>query len=417
MRNAIRALRKSRDGAVAPTVALSLFGLIAVGGIAFDYARLAGMDTELQTAADQAALAAATQLDGGANARNRATAAANDLLRNLTLFADAQGATAGDTRRIAIPTVVFINLITKRPTRRAVAPTDANAKVVIVTAGARRASYAFTPIVGALNSGMISAQAVASLSSAICKIPPLMICAPNTNYPSATDLGKGILLKPGGGGAWVPGDYGFLDFGNGASGVKINLGKNNDAAACSNNDAGTPTEPGNKASVTKALNSRFDLYPASASNCDPSTGDYCPSENVVKDLAFTETIDVKVKSTDPVPSNPGCGAAGAKRDKGDNNVDRNGLVQGTVPKGFPRDTCHINGSCTTNFGNGTWDATAYVASNHSGTTVAAIAATMGKTAATLSRWDVYSWELADKTNRLSPLNKDVTANPFHTKIG
>src|SRR6185503_18824901 len=56
-------LIRSQDAAVAPTVAISLFGLIAVGGIAFDYARLAAMDSELQAAADQAALAAATQLD------------------------------------------------------------------------------------------------------------------------------------------------------------------------------------------------------------------------------------------------------------------------------------------------------------------------------------------------------------------
>ena len=34
-----------------------------VGGLAFDYARMASLDTELQDAADQAALAAASQLD------------------------------------------------------------------------------------------------------------------------------------------------------------------------------------------------------------------------------------------------------------------------------------------------------------------------------------------------------------------
>ena len=59
-------LWRSASGSVAPTVALSLVALIAVGGIAFDYARMASLDTELQQAADQAALAAATQLDGSA---------------------------------------------------------------------------------------------------------------------------------------------------------------------------------------------------------------------------------------------------------------------------------------------------------------------------------------------------------------
>src|SRR5687767_5111633 len=63
-------------GAVAPTVALSLFALIAVGGLAFDYARMASMDTELQGAADQAALAAASQLTGDAGACARAARAA-----------------------------------------------------------------------------------------------------------------------------------------------------------------------------------------------------------------------------------------------------------------------------------------------------------------------------------------------------
>src|SRR5512134_74180 len=76
------------SGAVAPTVALSLFALIGAGGIAFDYARLASLDTELQNAADQAALAAATQLDGESGACARAAAAAAGLLSNETLFAN-----------------------------------------------------------------------------------------------------------------------------------------------------------------------------------------------------------------------------------------------------------------------------------------------------------------------------------------
>ena len=83
----LRKFRQSEGAAVAPTVALALFALIAAGGLAFDFARMANLDTELQTAADQAALAAASQLDGAANARNRATTAANSLISNPTRFA------------------------------------------------------------------------------------------------------------------------------------------------------------------------------------------------------------------------------------------------------------------------------------------------------------------------------------------
>ena len=78
-----------RSAAVAPTVALSMFALIGAGGIAFDYARLATLDTEMQNAADQAALAAATQLDQQSGAVARATAAAQALLTNQTLMAAA----------------------------------------------------------------------------------------------------------------------------------------------------------------------------------------------------------------------------------------------------------------------------------------------------------------------------------------
>ena len=71
----VRDLWRSDRAAVAPLTAMSLFALIAAGGVAFDYARLAAMDTELQQAADQAALAAATQLDRADGAQARAATA------------------------------------------------------------------------------------------------------------------------------------------------------------------------------------------------------------------------------------------------------------------------------------------------------------------------------------------------------
>src|SRR5215212_3051759 len=97
MRSMLAKLANDVSGAVAPTVALSLVALIAAGGIAFDYARLAAMDTELQNAADQAALAAATQLDGETGAANRAIAAAQSLVANQTRLANDGGGVAVQT--------------------------------------------------------------------------------------------------------------------------------------------------------------------------------------------------------------------------------------------------------------------------------------------------------------------------------
>src|SRR6478609_4668476 len=90
-----------RSAAVAPTVALSMFALIGAGGIAFDYATL---DTEMQNAADQAALAAATQLDQEAGSVARATAAAQNLLVNQAIMANDGNANG---LAVTIPSVVF----------------------------------------------------------------------------------------------------------------------------------------------------------------------------------------------------------------------------------------------------------------------------------------------------------------------
>jgi Flp pilus assembly protein TadG len=161
----------SDKAAVAPTVALSLFALLGVGGIAFDYARLAAMDTELQNAADQAALAAATQLDGTADAATRAVAAAQSLLSNQTRFANDGGtmtvATGQDiTTRNAAGAIVSSGTRVTFYTTKAHAESDTNgfavtaanagtlAKFVKIDVTGRTANYVLTPVVEAISSGV-----------------------------------------------------------------------------------------------------------------------------------------------------------------------------------------------------------------------------------------------------------------------
>jgi Flp pilus assembly protein TadG len=423
-----RDLLKHVRGAVAPTVALSLFALIGVGGIAFDYAHLANLDTELQQAADQAALAAATQLDGSDASRNRATAAAQSLLRNTTFFASDAGTDASDERKVTVATVNFYQSYDDATdTYGDPASNDSNARVVQVIVGGRRADYALTPVVGAITSGTIDAEAAATLAAAVCNVPPLMMCVPTpaADFPLAADIGKGVLLQPGPNvGFWAPGDYGYLDFGDGASGVKINLGRNNETAGCVNTSDGIPTEPGNKASVTDALNSRFDLYPVASSNCDPTTGDYCPAENVHKDLAKSYELEVDGDAPGPgvtPPANPvttgtaACGQNPQKLVDTNNQTDTDGLSMGTAPPGLPRDSMHIAGS-TSKFGDGVWNRDGYLGPTH-GTNAATVATAVGKTAATLTRYDVYKWELdpATRATRLAKKAFDVTESPIPFK--
>jgi Flp pilus assembly protein TadG len=420
MRSLAKHLWSEESGAIAAVYALALPALIAVGAIAFDYSRLASMDTELQNAADQAALAAVSQLDGGTDAIARATSAAQNMVVNKTLFAN-DGNVSG--RNITVPTLVFYSAYnsatdagTLVDSSKSVAIQSASAKFVQVTVGARKAVYALTPIVSLLNSGDIAASAVAGLGSGICQVPPLMFCAPTNDFPTSSDIGKGVRLQPGPTtGAWAPGDYGYLDFGNGASGLSTNLASNQSNQGCFDNSGGIQTEPGNKASVTKALNSRFDIYEPSVSACDPSTGDYCPAANVRKDFARKEVFAYKnlaypVNAGNPnpplpanYPTNAICGTTPAAPAA---TVALSLFDQNVAANGFTRDTCHIDSTCTTNFGNGTWGVSAYFSANHPSATV--------PTGAAATRYSVYKWELADQVNRMAA--KEVSSDAATFKI-
>ena len=186
---------------MAPIVALSLIALIAVGGIAFDFAHVAAMDTELQDAADHAALAAATQLDGSDGAQDRATTAAQSLITNKTRFAATD---ADHDRNVGIATVTFYSAYTS-PTSNTAATGDADSNFVQVEVDTRTANYAFTPIVAAFHNSL-KAKAVAGVSSAVCGVVPFFICNPvepvnNTDVhlpPGGVDPGTGVIMAQGG---------------------------------------------------------------------------------------------------------------------------------------------------------------------------------------------------------------------------
>jgi len=389
-------LIRSQDAAVAPTVAISLFGLIAIGGIAFDYARLAAMDSELQAAADQAALAAATQLDQKSDAITRSTDAANNLIQNNSRFAS--------DRSTLSATLNFYDTYTQS-SDSGHATTDATkARFVQVTLSSRQANYSLTPVIALFNSGGISAHAIAGMGSAICKVPPLMICNPREgsnpdDFPNSSDIGKGLKLEAGGGGAWAPGNYGYLDFGAGAHALEQALGANSDVENCISSDQ-ISTKPGNTASATDALNTRFDIFENGLTNyCDPSAGNCSPSLNARKDVVHTQiTAGAKGKA-------PNCGFATGSdpwtlpsTEYAPDPTTRTSVTPTNM--GMPRDICHAvssNGDCQGNanrFGDGNWDRTLYFTVNHNPSDLSAAASWAGKTSTTLTRYDVYKWELA-----------------------
>ena len=428
----VRRLWKDADGAIAPMVALSLFALIAVGGIAFDYARLAAMDTELQQAADQAALAAATQLDRTDGAEDRASAVIQDsddnkrLAANFTRFASGKGA-------VEITGVTFCKAFDDGNPDTAAACTpatgDSDAVFVIVNTEIRTADYAFTPIVAAF-SGSSEASAVAGVQSSICNVAPLLVCVADNDFPTDADIGRGVRLKPLDG---ISGNYGLLDFGQGTPAVTAAL-LGHGLNGCQNADD-NQTEPGTKTPVTDAINTRMDVYAKNNPNvwsnktgplCNTADGTGCPAANTSKDMVVFLTV-TKKNTTTP-PATPAC-PADPKSGGNVFDIPASGATDtsGSPVKGFSRDNCHYTDTCAAsgiakNFGDGNWDRATYFADHHPGQLAAAATwagkdatATTGPTA--LTRYDVYRWENDDPANRLTPKSFVTTVKTPPDKNG
>lgn len=412
---------RNEAGAVASTYALALVGLIAVGGVAFDYGRLAAMDSELQNGADQAALAGVTQLDGKSGACTRAAAAAVSLVTNTTRVASGSSAItiASESACDATGSVRFW----QDKDRATAASTDANAHFIEVQVASRSVNYAFTPITGLLV-GTANAAAMAGLGSSVCKVPPLMICNPDPGNPfnAAGRIGQGVQATGHGNdrnasnppntvSAWGPGDFGFLEVGAGQNSDLVKaLAFGTTTLDCAPINGSYP-ETGNPQSLYDAVNTRFDIYDFSSGNGTPLAPCFsgsCPAAlNVVKDVVKKDisTNSNKCKLGNNAWELPADDKQFWPKASPDADTDGDGLstYNNTVHSasieamGLPRDLCHYSSfgtACTGGaggrFGDGTWARGDYFSKNHPGGERPA-------NSSTITRYNTYLWEI-DQNN-------------------
>lgn len=432
---AIRKFGDDENGAIAPLYALSLFGLVAMAGVGFDYARVMALDSELQNAADQAALAAASQLDGKTDSIIRAIQATNATFAsstsdyvNTTRLSNIDDDSDGSTRPITQITYTFWeDYVNDAPVRVVSEQSTASnaatkAKIVQVVIGNRQVRYALTPIVGAI-AGNAGASAMATLNSAYCKVPPLMFCAPNANFGAKNssgetpDRGTGMIFHmlpnnksgPDSGDAedvdLVPGIFGFLDFPypspvSGSPNTSLGWEVTNPSCTGENVDS----EPGVRAPEAGALATRFDI----GSDCTAG-GTFCPAANTTKNRVYRISNNVAPDSF-TCPANPISGNKSATEANGGGE----GWVEMSDPDlagasnpGYPRDTSH-NG----NIGNKNWNIAGYFQANY-GPSATVGSVTGGALDATATRYDVYKWQ-RDNPSSLQPrLIKSVgTSNPY-----
>lgn len=380
----MRALQRfvqDQSGAVAALTGMALIGLVAIGGLAFDVSRAMALRAELESAVDAAALAGATQLDGGADAIGRASAAAqNSLVSNRAIMADTYEA------NVLIGGISFLSAFD--PNVATTVSTDA--RFIRIDLPARPRGLVFGALTGAAGFNA-TAHAVAGYGTAICKVPPLMICNPDEatspTFNGDAYIGRSLLLTPppSGSNPWGPGNFGFLSVGSGAADVKNAMGRNPPLTECFGATAQTQT--GNIASADDWFNTRFDIYKSSAGG----------NKN---DPFFAPAMNTMVG---------GKTAAGGGACSPAISAPSNSCLDATPIAGgmsFPLDCGQTSANVV---GTGDWNVAKYFATNHSGINPANApevpAGAVGSGWAAYgpppavatgkpTRYQVYEWELA-----------------------
>ena len=350
-RSSLTRFRRAEDGTAAILWAISLVVVFAFAALAFDIGRLGATQSELQSFADNVALAAAGELDGKSDAVTRAQAAAANLISDSQTFANGDQALAGTVDY----TLTFYASLpaddTAPMTDVTTDPADAVYAEVVVTP--HSVSTVFRAATNALLGGAgggaaaVGATAVAGYTQEACDITPLMFCLP-PGFTASEQIGTMINLRSGGGGsAWGPGNFGFLDpeggVGDtcdgltGANLYRCLVGAELNITQCVS-QRGVDMRTGQQVGLAEAFNVRFGIYRATMNN-EKNNPTFSPAPNVISGV---------------LPDNPNsCNWA-------------NPAASDAVA--LPKDSCFATGTCAhgNRFGNGVWDYAGYIAANHGG---------------------------------------------------
>jgi hypothetical protein len=294
---------EQQSGLVIVMLALVLVVLLGVAALALDLGRLYVLKSEMQNAADAAALAGAAELDGKNDAIERATLAAKDLLKYNSHFSTVKGL-LGDQVSIGLEFYCSIggaNDVNSDCPGEAktpiIDPDDPYAHYIKVTldpnaSDANEAHYGidlyFLPVLSVIgidtaNRAVTATSALAGRHFYFCNYPPMMMCDPYENsggflgndgeFGTSDDNiepGDEILLKKQGpNSTWSPGDFGFLDLPKGEP-PEFQTGggaKENQPYMADEGDLGCtppaimPLSGAKTGPMSDAWNTRFGIYP------------------------------------------------------------------------------------------------------------------------------------------------------------
>ena len=284
-----------------------LFGLTA---LAIDLGRVMSLQSELQSAADAAALAGAAELDRQTNAITRAEAAAGCPESGVSgaFGTNSQTfATDGDGTGVSVVSCTFFStlnaagpLLPPNGSAQGGSATtrDNAANFIKVVVQVRTVANAFITLVGGPQAASTTATATAGFTQITCKPMQLMICNPaeGTTSSFSPQPGQELFMPYSGGTASAPGNWGLMDApptvsaaaqscgvtpgGNSAPVIEAYLGQAQ-PIGCFATDL-LVTRPGKPTPVAPALNVLLDYY----NGAGVSRADSCfpPALNVTKGM-------------------------------------------------------------------------------------------------------------------------------------
>lgn len=352
MRSRLASHWRDEGGAVLVVFALMLAIFSGIVALSYDFGRVAVTQSEMQSFADNVALAAAGELDGGADALTRAQAAAEQLIADSQTYGEGPGALGAED--------FVLTFYAVRPDASGeidATTTPEAAKYVSV----RVADRAVTPIFGAVYAALsgndagrdrAGAHAVAGFTRYACNVTPLMICAPGADFDIGASVGRSLdlhlaadvgQLAPG---ALAPLDpvadlIGMDSLCAGLDGVGLDIcmiAAEGDKPVCLADDGVTVRDSLLSVSLDASLNIPFDIFDG-------------PATDLVNDALYPAASNV-LSAFEPLLGQCLTGT----------NVSLSGAA------GLPLDDCQAGGTCGL-LGDGDWSAgrDAYVDVNYGGT--------------------------------------------------
>lgn len=338
----LRRYAKDTAGAMAIWAVLTAPVLIAGAAISVDVSRMYNLEHELQIAADALAKSGAAELDQRSDSIIRSKRAIANLVSNAQKFG------LGGGGEVTAQSIRFLSDLPENdyeipgPEFETTDPFKARFVEIVIVPETVRAIFS-KQLANQITDVTLEATAIAGATNGICGAAPLFVCNPYEN--SSTSIFEALENRSlqrrliefkttnNNSDTYGPGNFGFLDpYGKGDNSRLDEAIAINKSPICISKVSGVDLETGNIASLSVAMNTRFDMYDGKFKKYrdDP---DYAPALNVTKGY-----------------SGNGCNS-----------------LPDPDAMGLPRDSCFLDGNCTKmdgRMGEGDWDFVSYMETNH-----------------------------------------------------